>query len=100
MLFAVTPLFVRGRQVEGRRVSNVRAIVGEMRIEWVRIPTRSRWMKFAKLQEAGPGGMGQALLPDLLDPEIMGMAPGAFSLSGFELIEGAEYRQAWVLRLP
>ena len=35
--------------------------------------------------------------PRLLDVHIIGMSPQAFSLSGFERIDGAEYMQSWIV---
>lgn len=93
-------MYVRGRHVPYRQSANVRAIVGDMRVEWVLVPSRSRYMKFASLREVSPGGIRRELLPYLLDPEIVGMVPGGFSLSGFEQLEGIEYRQAWRVALP
>jgi hypothetical protein len=36
--------------------------------------------------------------PTLYDVQIVAMSPQAFSLSGFERIDGAEYAQSWLVR--
>lgn len=38
-----------------------------------------------------------AQYPELLDVRIIGMSPQAFTLAGFERIEGAEYAQSWLV---
>ena len=64
------------------------------------IPQRSRYVKFAPLLEETPGGMGKPLLPDLLDCELVGVVARIFSLTGFERLEGVEYRQSWIVEVP
>jgi hypothetical protein len=36
--------------------------------------------------------------PTLLDVRLIGMSPSAFSLSGFERVEGVEYAQSWLVQ--
>jgi len=42
---------------------------------------------------AGSGG-GHSLL----DVRLIGMSPSAFSLSGFERVDGVEYAQSWLVQ--
>jgi hypothetical protein len=36
--------------------------------------------------------------PTLLDVRLIGMSPSAFSLTGFERVDGAEYAQSWLVQ--
>jgi len=36
--------------------------------------------------------------PRLFDVNIVGMSPQAFSVSGFERVDGAEYAQSWLVQ--
>jgi hypothetical protein len=36
--------------------------------------------------------------PMLLDVRLIGMSPSAFSLTGFERVEGVEYAQSWMVQ--
>jgi hypothetical protein len=36
--------------------------------------------------------------PCLFDVHIVGMSPQAFSLTGFERVDGAEYAQSWLVQ--
>jgi hypothetical protein len=36
--------------------------------------------------------------PTLLDVRLIGMSPSAFSLSGFERVQGVEYAQSWLVQ--
>ena len=95
---SITCLYERGRLIDDRRVANQRAVVGDLRVEWVHDPRRLRVVRYASLREIGPGGMKAKLLPNLLEPELMGMIDSVFTLSGFELVTGVEYRQSWLAR--
>jgi hypothetical protein len=35
-------------------------------------------------------------LPTLFDPALLAMSPQAFSLTGFERIDGVDYAQSWL----
>ena len=43
---------------------------------------------------------GPDALPALYDPVLVAMSPQAFTLMGFERIEGAEYAQSWLVAPP
>jgi len=47
------------------------------------------------LDPATPGHARQPPTP--LDVRLIGMSPSAFSLSGFERINGVEYAQSWLM---
>ena len=39
-------------------------------------------------------------VPELLDVKVIAMSPQAFTLMGFERIEGVDYAQSWLVALP
>ncbi|HQR10757.1 MAG TPA: hypothetical protein PLW68_05455 [Casimicrobiaceae bacterium] len=41
--------------------------------------------------------IGPDELPTLYDPKLIAMSPQAFTLAGFERIEGADYAQSWLV---
>jgi hypothetical protein len=46
-----------------------------------------------------PASPGHAKQPStLLDVRLVGMSPSAFSLSGFERVDGVEYAQSWLIQ--
>jgi hypothetical protein len=95
MRFAVVPVCVRGRPLARRELANLRPVAGDVRIEYLLDRVRLRHLRIARLvDDASP--MGRELLPMLLDVQIVAMSPGAFTLSGFERADGAEYAQSWL----
>lgn len=55
-------------------------------------------MRYATLRAIGQGGVNGTVLPDLLKPELIGMVSDGVGLSRFEILDGIEYRQSWVVR--
>jgi hypothetical protein len=96
MRFAVIPIFVRGRMPGRRAIRNVPPIVGELRVEYLLDPARHRYLMFASLRNEGIG-MTVELIPDLHGAQLIGMSPCAFSLAGFERVDGVEYAQSWLV---
>jgi hypothetical protein len=96
MRFAVRFLRHRGRIIPWRMIANQPAKVGDLRIEECRDEELHRYVRAAKLF---PSDASRYLttLPELLDVQIVGMSPQAFTLSGFERIDGAEYAQSWLV---
>ncbi|MBK6335559.1 MAG: hypothetical protein IPF60_07225 [Betaproteobacteria bacterium] len=41
--------------------------------------------------------VGPEDLPTLYDPMLIAMSPQAFTLAGFERIEGTDYAQSWLV---
>ena len=71
-------------------------MVGDLRIEECRDEELHRYVRAAKLLP--PDASRYMLdLPELMDVCIIGMSPQAFTLAGFERIEGAEYAQSWLV---
>ncbi len=96
MRFAVVPVCVWGRPLARRDVVNQRPLAGDLRVEYVLDAVRLRHLRVARLVDPGAPTRGE-LLPVLLDVQLVAMSPGAFTLSGFERIDGAEYAQAWIV---
>ncbi len=95
MRFAVVPVCVWGRPLARREIANLCPVAGDLRVEYVHDRVRLRHLRIARLvDDASP--MRAELLPALLDVQLVAMSPGAFTLSGFERVDGAEYAQTWL----
>jgi hypothetical protein len=55
-----------------------------------------RYVRAAKLL-SNDASRYSTTLPELLDVQIVGMSPQAFTLAGFERTDGAEYAQSWLV---
>ncbi len=99
MRFVVRFLRHRGRIVPWRTVANQRAKVGDLRTEETRDEELHRYVRSAKLfpDEAIRHSVQY---PELHDVRIISMSPQAFTLAGFERVEGAEYAQSWLIGNP
>ncbi len=96
MRFAVVPVCVWGRPLERRDIANLVRVAGDVRVEYLLDRVRLRHLRVARLvDEASP--TRAELLPMLLDVQLVAMSPNAFTLAGFERIDGADYAQAWIL---
>ena len=51
----------------------------------------------ARLLDPGTPGRSRQP-PTLLDVRLIGMSPSAFSLTGFERVDGSEYAQSWLVQ--
>lgn len=96
MRFAVHRLRYRGRPLPKREWQQRTAVVGDLRVEQLYDEDLLRHLKLARLvnldRSAGPDA-----LPALYDPVLIAMSPQAFTLAGFERIEGADYAQSWLV---
>jgi len=95
--FAVRLLRHRGRVLPWREVVNRPPLVGDLRIEEIRDEELRRYLRTALLSDdfsVRPA----ADRPCLFDVHIVGMSPQAFSLTGFERVDGAEYAQSWLVQ--
>jgi len=97
MRFAVRFLRYKGRVLPWRDVVNRPALVGDLRIEECRDEELKRYLRTARVWDDW-SVVGKAERPTLYDVHIVAMSPQAFSLSGFERIDGAEYAQSWLVR--
>jgi len=96
MRFAVRFLRHRGRIIPWRMIANQPVKVGDLRIEECRDEELHRYVRSAKLF-ADDTSRYSATLPELLDVTLITMSPQAFTLAGFERIEGTEYVQSWLV---
>jgi hypothetical protein len=80
-------------------VVNQPAKVGELRIAECRDEELHRYVRAAKLF-AEDSTRYSVTLPELLDVRLISMSPQAFTLAGFERIDGAEYAQSWLVVYP
>ena len=75
------------------------AVVGDLRVEQLYDQELLRHLRFARLVDIARAA-GPDALPALYDPVLVAMSPQAFTLMGFERIEGAEYAQSWLIAMP
>lgn len=94
---AVRFLRHRGRVIPWQAIANQRAKVGDLRIEECLDEQLRRYVRTAKLLPADTPAIYELLLPELLDVRIVSMSPQAFTLTGFERLEGVEYAQSWLI---
>lgn len=99
MRFRVLRLRLRGRPLPRREWQAREPQVGDLRVEQLYDEELLRHLRLARLVDvqrtAGPDA-----LPALYDPVLVAMSPQAFTLMGFERIEGVEYAQSWLVALP
>jgi hypothetical protein len=98
MRFAVRFLRYRGRIVPFREVVNRPALVGELRIEECHDDELHRYVRTATLHHESASSY-RADVPRLYDVRLMAMSPLAFTLTGLERIDGAEFAQSWLVNL-
>lgn len=97
MLFEVRFLRYRGRVLPWREVVNRPALHGDLRVEQCYDEDLRRHLRIARLLDPGtPGHAKQP--PSLYDVQLIGMSPSAFSLAGFERLEGVDYAQSWLVQ--
>jgi hypothetical protein len=94
--FAIRLLRFKGRILPWREIDNRSPIVGDLRIEECRDDELHRYVKIATLHE--PLLVIAINAPRLYDVRIIGMSPQAFTLTGFERIDGQEFAQSWIVR--
>ncbi len=69
--------------------------MGDLRVEQL-YDEALRHVRIARLlNPLRPKGSDE--LPTLYDPILLAMSPQAFSLTGFERIEGVDYAQSWLV---
>ena len=96
MRFCIIRLRHRGRPLPKREWANRTPVVGDLRVEQLYDAELLRHIRIARLASlvrvAGPEE-----LPALYDPTLIAMSPQAFTLAGFERIDGADYAQSWLV---
>ena len=96
MRFNVLRLRYRGRPLPKREWANRNPIAGELRVEQLFDEELKRHIRIAKLSSL-TRVTGPEEFPALYDPKLIAMSPQAFTLAGFERIEGADYAQSWLV---
>jgi len=96
MRFTIRLLRYRGRILPWREVINRPALSGDLRVEESFDEELRRYLRTARLVDETsvlpiPGR------PELRDARLVAMSPLAFTLAGFERIEGADYAQSWIV---
>lgn len=86
MKFRVTPMRDRGVRIPVRELANQQSYLGELVIYESRDDETGRSIRIAALH--GENRTSLDLLPPLRNVEITGAAPLAFTLAGFERIQG------------
>ena len=94
MRFSVLRLRHRGRPLPKREWANRTPVAGELRVEQLYDEDLLRHVRIARLVSL-TRVTGPEELPALYDPMLIAMSPHAFTLAGFERIEGVDYAQSW-----
>lgn len=84
--FKIRRLRVNGRRLPWREILNTPPLEGDLRTYEMQL--RGRWVKAATVAALDPAA--QPALPDLYEPVLIGIAPLALQLRGFERHEGPE----------
>ena len=96
MRFSVLRLRHRGRPLPKREWANRTQVVGELRVEQLYDDELLRHIRIARLVSL-TRVTGPEVFPVLYDPQLIAMSPQAFTLAGFERIDGADYAQSWLI---
>lgn len=96
MEFAILRMRYKGRPLPRRELASREAAVGDLRVEQLYDDTLNRHIRIARL--VNPlNQVHPEQLPTLYDPVLLAMSPQAFTLTGFERIEGVDYAQSWLV---
>ena len=96
MRFQVVRLRHRGRALPKREWCNRVPVHGDLRVEQLYDEELRRHVRIARLVSL-VRVVGSDDLPLLYDPVLIAMSPQAFTLAGFERIEGVDYAQSWLV---
>ena len=95
MRFLVRFLRRRGKVLPWKEVVNQEPRYGDLRIEECLDERLKRHLRTARLSEIGRAKEPDA--PILMDVHITAMSPQAFTLTGFERVDGTEFVQSWLV---
>jgi len=102
MQFRVTRMRDRGVRISIKELANQESLVGDLVIYESVEESSKHTVRVAALHGANQTSLD--MLPPLYDVAIVGMAPLAFSLRGYERIAGrrgtVDVVQEWLVRLP
>jgi hypothetical protein len=96
MRFQVVRLRFRGRPLPKREWCNRPPAVGDLRVEQLydeELPRRVRIARVVRLIHF----VGPEPFPALYDPVLSAMSPQAFTLAGFERVDGVDRAQSWLV---
>ena len=96
MRFRVLRLRHRGRPLPRHEWHNREPAIGDLRVEQLFDEELLRHLRFARLVDVARAS-GPDALPALYDPVLVAMSQQAFTLMGFERVDGAEYAQSWLV---
>ena len=96
MRYSVFRLRLRGRPLPKREWSNRTPVGGDLRVEQLYDEELRRHIRIARLVSL-TRVTGPEELPTLYEPMLIAMSPQAFTLAGFERIDGVDYAQSWLV---
>ena len=99
MQFSVRLMRNKGRCLSARELANAPLQAGDLRVEELRDEVLRRHVRVARLVDRTRPRDPDRLQP-LYDVTLPAMSPQAFTLAGFERIEGVEYAQSWLVTAP
>lgn len=99
VLFSVMRMRHRGRSLPRRELANRERASGDLRVEQIFDEDLRRYLRMARLLDPSRP-VDADRLPPLYDPGLMAMSPLAFTLAGFERVDGIDYAQSWLIMLP
>jgi hypothetical protein len=99
MRFRVLRLRHRGRPLPRHEWLSRAPITGDLRVEQLYDEDLLRHLRLARLVDLDRSA-GREALPALYDPVLVAMSPQAFTLMGFERIDGVDYAQSWLVAMP
>lgn len=95
MRFLVRFLRHKGKVLPWQEVLNQDPRYGDLRIEECMDEQLKRHLRTARLADVGR--VKHADCPVLMDVHITAMSPQAFTLTGFERVDGVEFVQSWLV---
>ena len=96
MRFAVRRLRYKGRPLPKHEWMNRPAAIGDLRVEQIFDGELRRYLRMARVVNVGRVKDPDEL-PPLYEPLLVAMSPAAFSLAGFERVDGADFAQSWLV---
>jgi hypothetical protein len=96
MRFAVRRLRYKGRPLPKHEWLNRPPAIGDLRVEQMFDEELRRYLRMARVVSVGRVKDPDEL-PPLYEPLLVAMSPAAFSLAGFERIDGADFAQSWLV---
>ena len=99
MRFRVLRLRYKGRPLPKSEWMNRPAAIGDVRVEQLYDEELRRYLRVARVVNIGRVKDPDEL-PPLYEPLLVAMSPTAFSLAGFERVDGADFAQSWLLSAP